>query len=569
MLCHPERSEGSGRPRTVLAGAALLIACGGPLITERRDDDGLTALMRAARAPDTTLLTQLIAKRADVRAEVPPRDLRDPGAFFSQLEEVSRATVGYTALHFAAQNRRVDNARILISHGAAATHRARYGVTPLAFAIRQDHVEMTLLLAKAGARPDPDLAGIAVGKGKPELVAALFENGANARQSAHLAGQSGFRPLLVIAAQRGNPAIVRTLLAAGADPSARDVYGWTAVRWAHEGKARKQPGAAEIIALLDSVGARDSAGVRAVDLAQALRRSDLAGVRAALKAGANPNARDETGLTPLIRASSASDAEIVRALVAAGATVDVVIPNSVTPLTAAIENGDVATARVLLDAGARGDQRDGRAVEPLFATAMHARGDIAALILRDTTIRPSWWHLNEAARKGDTTLVRLALDHGVSPLNEQRDVLASAASGCRARDNLPVIRLLLERGARSKPAVRAALAWSSPALHLAAGGCNPEVIRLLVQAGDSVNARDFVGATPLMYAASNGNADNVRVLIALGADVNARDENRITAFSRARSPEIKALLVAAGASQTPPRETPRTQAVRNLLARLW
>ena len=50
-----------------------------------------------------------------------------------------------------------------------------------------------------------------------------------------------------------------------------------------------------------------------------------------------------------------------------------------------------------------------------------------------------------------------------------------------------------------------------------------DAIRVLVEAGGNVNAKEtWGGTTALMWAVSEGHADAARLLIGAGADVNAR-----------------------------------------------
>jgi ankyrin repeat protein len=543
--------------RAFLFSVTALAACAGPLITERKDEHGMTALMRAARAPDTILVAQLLAKGADPNAAVPPPAVTDPATWFSRTPEVPSHTVGYTPLHFATQYKRLDNARLLLRNGADATRRSRTGASALRLAIQHGDVEMTRLLARAGARPAPNEAGWAVAREKPELVTALFTNGANPNQATLVEGQKGYRPLLIIATQRGDPAIVRTLLTAGASKDVRDRNGWTALRWAHDGKLKKQARADEIIAILDSVGARDDAGLRALALADAVVRKDLAGVRAALKAGAEPDTRDDKGMTLLIHASAAGDTKVAQALIDGGANVNVTVPYAPSPLTAAIEKGDVKMVNVLLRAGARGDRVDGAGRLPLFLTVTMSRADIAALILADSTVRPGRTDLPTAASHSDSVMVHLLLDHGAVA---NSSALSAAARSCNQHDNTPVLRLLLARGA--KPVDNP----YSSALMLAAERCTAEALSLLIKAGGSLDKKDYGGATPLMYAVRKGRIDNAQVLLAAGADVNARDGRGMTAMNYARNADLRNALRAAGGvlTLTPEREV----GLRGLLARL-
>ncbi len=67
--------------------------------------------------------------------------------------------------------------------------------------------------------------------------------------------------------------------------------------------------------------------------------------------------------------------------------------------------------------------------------------------------------------------------------------------------------------------------YRSNALHLAANKCsNPKVIEALVEAGADINARNYLGETPLIMAVLQN--DNTRIfsqLIASGADINICD----------------------------------------------
>lgn len=87
-------------------------------------------------------------------------------------------------------------------------------------------------------------------------------------------------------------------------------------------------------------------------------RRDLTWVRFLAAKGANVNARNSKGETPLQLASNVGFVEGVEALLALGAKVDE--PNSTgeTPLIAATHRKDAAMARVLLRAGANAKRND-------------------------------------------------------------------------------------------------------------------------------------------------------------------------------------------------------------------
>ena len=90
-------------------------------------------------------------------------------------------------------------------------------------------------------------------------------------------------------------------------------------------------------------------------------------------------------------------------------------------------------------------------------------------------------------------------------------------------------------------------------------------VRLLLDRGARINARDGDGRTALMYAATgpdpiylpttnvpaHSNARMVRLLLNRGADVNARDRQGLTALMLAveeQTPDVTALLLTRGAN---------------------
>lgn len=151
-------------------------------------------------------------------------------------------------------------------------------------------------------------------------------------------------------------------------------------------------------------------------------------------------------------------------------------------------------------------------------------------------------------------------------------LLAAARAGDAA-----CARRLLASGAKVNACDR--LLRETP-LHLAAGGGHAELVRLLLEAGADVLARDACGGTPLHWAAACGSVcvdepdsdearaaaargaapidtaalarrvDVVRLLLASGADVNAADRSGITPLQRAASvgyADVLRELIAQGA----------------------
>jgi ankyrin repeat protein len=177
-----------------------------PGLAAARDDDGVSATMHALYHGQAPIAERIAAALPD-------------------LDVFEAAALG-----------RVDRLRDLISDDPGlATVRSADGFTalhyPAFFGLGQAAEAGRILLAAGAdvnARSDNDFAVLpihsAVAGGHDEVVAALIDAGAdvNARQ------RHGWTPLLG-AAQNGSLASVERLLAAGADPAARNDDGNTAI----------------------------------------------------------------------------------------------------------------------------------------------------------------------------------------------------------------------------------------------------------------------------------------------------------------------------------------------------
>ena len=144
-------------------------------------------------------------------------------------------------------------------------------------------------------------------------------------------------------------ALVKALLAAGADPHARSDSDWTPLHSA--ASADKVEAIKALLAAGGDVNA--VAKNSATPLHQAAFYDAVEAIKVLLAAGANVDVRGGDRETPLIWAACGGSVEAIKALLAAGANVNVRDEEGDTPLRCAVSEEHPAAARVLRRAGGR------------------------------------------------------------------------------------------------------------------------------------------------------------------------------------------------------------------------
>ena len=206
-----------------------------------------------------------------------------------------------------------------------------------------------------------------------------------------------------------------------------------------------------------------------------------------LDKGADVNAKNDKGITPLMAASAIGDVKSVKLLVSRGAALDIRANyGGWTALFMAALNGHEETVQYLIRAGAdvniQGDKRS----TPLILACM----------------------------KGHPSIALMLINAGAN-VNASTDLGYTALHGAAVRGLPKVARILIEKGA--------------------------DVNRREVLNND----------TPLIYAAVKGNDDTVNILISAGAELDFKGDNGCTAYLVAKSSghiNVAHILQAAGAN---------------------
>jgi ankyrin repeat protein len=312
----------------------------------------------------------------------------------------------------------------------------------------------------------------------------------------------------------------------------------------------------------------------AADLATAIRNADAQVIRKLLDDGADVNARDADGNTPLILAAFYASPECVALLIEKGADVNAANKAGATALTRAATSYE--KTRLLVVAGANVRVRTALGNTPLILAARCPGNSRTVKLLlehgADATERDDAGvsPIISGAAGGDLETVRLLLDAGAKaddfPKSNQ-PAAADTAAGMRTplmwaalHNDVRMIRLLLERGADPNQSTY----FGNPLSH-ACWHDNFEAAELLIAQGASVNARDAIANfRPLHWAAGTEapRPQLVKLLLVNGADPNAAGGEPIGAFGlvpqtprliaerRGRTAVVDA-LVAAGAKDPP------------------
>jgi uncharacterized protein len=449
---------------------------------------------------------------------------------------------------------------------------------------------LSVAVAWGGENPS-----IATGNSPPPLIAA-----ARSRDSARVLELLTAEPRVDVnqrsadgttalhwAVYNDDVALVDRLLAAGADPNARNDYNSMPL-----GEAAVVGNAAVIRKLLKAGADVESANADGQTALMILARSsNVEAAKLLLKAGANVNAMEVwRGQTALMWAAAQSQPEMVRLLVNHRANVNARSsltnverqvtaeprmqqrpPGGLTPLLYAARAGCLDCAKELVRGGADVNLPDPEGITPLIMAGLNLSFDVAAFLVKEGAELNVW----------DTW--------GRSPLYAVVDMNTVPTGGRADRPSddstsgAELVKMMLERDANPNlqikivPPLRslrddrgpdAVLQAGTTALARAAKGGDVEVVRLLLAHGANSVLPTVQGVTPLMMAAGTGYsgrdsrgryqtdeqaAQIIKLLLDAGAAINQRANDGGTALhgaaSRGRN-EIINLLVASNADLT-------------------
>ena len=281
-----------------------------------------------------------------------------------------------------------------------------------------------------------------------------------------------------------------------------------------------------------------------------------------LALGADPNIANEIGVTPLFEAVVANPVDMVRIFLDNGARLDPQIDSRWTPLDKAVDGGQIEILTLLFNATTQLLEVAEADCTQLFAAAHENKSEV----VRRLTTRlekvilgglAGWIALCLAARAGHTGIIKILTENGAGRTYTAGSGWTSLHLAAR-EGHADAVEVMLQQGADSgcistgaheSAAIHCAImndhhdvvktfikhkinkdipnACGQTPLHLACRGESQSILGTILEAGtlEQINATDFLGRTPIIYAICESLQASVFTprLLHLGAAVGQAD----------------------------------------------
>ncbi len=435
---------------------------------------------------------------------------------------------GATMLVMASRDGRTEFVKLLIASGAFVNSLYGNGDTPIILAANNDHKDLVRFLAEKGADKESALMAMTRQNNK-EMMKLLLQLGANPDRILSLACGEGDLGRLRIVLDNASDLAIGSLnrhLIQASEKCQIDVA-----------KALIEKGA--------DINAANEQGI--TPLHWAVMKESREAVQLFVSSGANAGQSNKAGYSPLDLACVGANLALIETFIKMGATVSGECKNAA--LREATNKGQKEAIQFFLENGAdvNGEDSDGNSA--LMLAYKNDAPEILRLLLaerRNRSSEPNSAVLEMAVNNGDMEVAKLLLDHGASADVKSTSGEPLLMVACN-RGHEKMVRFFLERGAD----VNAKDRNGTTPLIVASAMKSTDIVKLLLEKGADVNARGADSKTPLMAAALAGRKEAAKLLLEKGADANVVDKNGITPLMRvcdSGNLELVKLFLGKGAS---------------------
>ncbi|RHZ43334.1 ankyrin repeat domain-containing protein [Aspergillus thermomutatus] len=470
---------------------------------------------------------------------------------------------GRTALFNAVLHKHISGVMLLLEFGADINAPDEHQITPCILPQNRDPKQSQTSLH------------VAISANSTKAVSLLIEHGANVN-----AIESGQETALQRSlSDRTEAGILKLLLDAGADFTAPNIHGIAPLKlvWMRRAKEKGR-------LLLNAIEARETASdllespttlphadiyaqydlahrllaqgadvgkperdTRRTALMEAAKQEQDSLFDLVLQKSLDVNALDPCGRTALSYAAEHGSEHKVRSLLKKNASAG--IYRSGSPLTYAAKNHHLQVVLLLLRQTKGVDLADDSLRSAVTSAVTFGDTQLLELIHEKGNLDQRDWRyrdpvLHRTAQRGDLAGVKWLLNQSVSidaAGNDRRTPLMLAVYS----RNDAVVEQLLQHGARldardwnHATALHWALPhWTDPSLETPNSNAilradrnsgrpvNSNIVKMLVEAGADLEAKNASDETPLTRAAINGSTSAVRLLLEKGANIESRDQS--------------------------------------------
>ena len=511
-----------------------------------RDNNGWTALMRAIRHNQISIISMLLNK-AWLKLPNGPTEILMKACKSGDTQRVKlllkdkvgpNATnkEGKTALMLACERGHEDIVHSLLSAGANANLQDNNGWTALMRASEHNHISIINMLLQANANPHlvtsdrSNALVIASFKGNHGVAELLISIGADYKYQR----EDGWNAFM-LACQNGHTQIVELLLKEQVDPNVQNNNGWNAFMLAcHNGHT-------QIVELLlkEQVdpNVQNNNGWNAFMLACHNGHTQI--VEQLLKEQVDPNVQNNNGWNAFMLACHNGHTQIVELLLK-----EQVDPNvdRVNAFILACAAGHTQIVELLLKKQVDPNVQNKDGANAFMVACANGHTQIVELLLKEQ-VDPNVQNKNGvnafmlACHNGCTQIVELLLKEQVDP-NVQNNNRANAFMVACANGHTQIVELLLKEqvdpNVQNKDGANAFMA--------ACQNGHTQIVELLLKEQVNPNVQNKNGYTALMVASARGHYQVAKLLLESKADPNIKSKQGRIALSFAKSSAIIEIL---------------------------